>query len=292
MIGGYHHLVRYAAAPITVSARLRFHQARDLPVPPVTTLNDGWTQHAASDYATALADLLPTGPAWPRDLDAPLMLWVGGASQIWGDVDARAADLLTQESDPRSALELLPDWERNWGLPDPCLAEKLTIGDREIALVAKMTTLGGQSRPFFLGVAATLGYSARITEYAPFMCGISRCGDTRDVYGDWRWQLAQPTIRFYWTVHIGSLRNTPFRVGGGGGQCGIDPLLRIAMATDLVCLLTRWAPAHTQVIFDYSAVGGTPPEPPEANAHFLGRYAAPGGNAKLAALLNLTIWNP
>ena len=76
---------------------------------------------AATTMSTRLAALLPIGPAWPREYDSTLMALIGGLSQIWGDVDGRAADLLETESDPRTTVELLPDWERAWGLPDPCV---------------------------------------------------------------------------------------------------------------------------------------------------------------------------
>jgi uncharacterized protein YmfQ (DUF2313 family) len=52
---------------------------------------------------------------------------------------------------------------------------------------------------------------------------------------------------------------TWFRVGGSGGQTGVDPHLRIALATDLECLLRRWKPAHSDVVFDYSGDGISDP---------------------------------
>ncbi len=58
-------------------------------------------------------------------------------------------------------------------------------------------------------------------------------------------------MRFYWTIRVAGRRLSWFRCGTG--QCGVDPMLRIALATDLECVIRRWAPAHTQVIFDYSA---------------------------------------
>lgn len=215
---------------------------------------DKHVRRSGDDYAEALAADLPRGTAWPRDPDSVLMKVVAGLGQPYGFADGRAADLLEQESDPRSTIEILPEWERAFGLPDPCVAEPLSIGDRQIALVTKMTMLGGQSREFFIALAAALGYTIRITEYAPFMCGISQCGDTRDAFGDWRWEIGPPEIRFYWTIHVGAVRLTWFRTGGGGGQTGVDPMLRIALATDLECIIRRWKPAHTQVIFDYTSL--------------------------------------
>jgi uncharacterized protein YmfQ (DUF2313 family) len=135
-------------------------------------------------------------------------------------------------------------------LPDECVAEPLTIADRQTALITKMTMLGAQSRAFFIGLAAALGYDIRITEYAPWMFGISEFGDTRDEFGDPRWEIGPPEMRFYWTVHVGAVRLTWWRFGEA--EFGIDPHLRIALATDLECVIRRNKPAHTEVLFDYS----------------------------------------
>ena len=80
-------------------------------------MTDRHVRRSGDDYVDALAALLPTGPAWPREYDSTL----DGAArrpvaQIWGDVDGRAADLLEIESDPRTTTELLPDWEAAYGL--------------------------------------------------------------------------------------------------------------------------------------------------------------------------------
>ena len=206
------------------------------------------------------------------------MRWVAGCAAIWGDVDARSTDLVVTESDPRDTLELLPDWERAFGLPDPCLTAPQTIPDRRNALVAKLTIEGGQSRAFFVSAAQSIGYTIAIYEYQPVICGISRCGETRpdgaltisafrcgisrcgaDRLGqatltggqDWVWQLGAPTLRYYWKVKVLGTRVTWFRCGTG--VAGQDHLAEIAYAIDLECMIQRWRPAHTVVIFDYSA---------------------------------------
>jgi uncharacterized protein YmfQ (DUF2313 family) len=217
-------------------------------------------RRSGDDYGTAFLSLLPQGQAWPKYPGTTLDLACRGLAEYWGDVDGRAADLLERESDPRSTIELLPDWERNWGLPDPCYKKPLTIHDRQIALVLRMTMMGGQSREFFIGVAAFLGYTITITEYAPFMAGVSHCGDTRTpplnanpLIGDYRWYIGPPELRFYWTVHVTGARLTWFRAGSG--RAGVDHHLEIGLAEDLQCLLDRWKPAHTQIVFDYSNIG-------------------------------------
>jgi uncharacterized protein YmfQ (DUF2313 family) len=234
---------------------------------------DRHIRRSGDDYAQALISLLPQGQAWSRDPGSTLVRALTGLAMFWGFVDDRAADLLETESDPRTTIELLPDWERAWGLPDPCVAEPLTIGDRQTALVLKMTLLGAQSRAFFIGVAARLGYTITISEYAPFMAGVSNCGDTRTppldaaetanpLVGDFRWYIGAPEMRFYWTVHVSGMRLTWFRASKG--QAGVDPHLLIGRATDLECLLRLWKPAHTDIVFDYSGaetgdpMAGTP----------------------------------
>ena len=159
------------------------------PLEPYT--GDQHVTRTGDDYAVAMSDLLPQGQAWPRvwgddDETKPsnssvLMRVVRGLCRIWGDFEIRASKLLEMESDPRSTIELLPDWERNWGLPDPCYSEPQSISERQLALVMRMTLWGAQSREFFIGVAAMIGYTITITEYRPFFVAMDGCGDNRIV---------------------------------------------------------------------------------------------------------------
>ena len=245
-------------------------------------MSDKHVTRTGEDYADAMQALLPLGQAWPRANESALMRVVRGLCRIWGDFEMRASTLLEVESDPRSTIELLPDWERNWGLPDPCYTEPQSIAERQLALVMRMTMEGGQSRQFFIDVAAMIGYTITITEYRPFFIAMDRCGDSR-VYGvvppdpmrnEWNQPILNPRgdepvdngelsryphyglgpleVRYYWTVHVEEAKLTWFRVTSG--QTGVDPHLRIGVADDLECLLNRWKPAHTQIIFDYSGL--------------------------------------
>jgi uncharacterized protein YmfQ (DUF2313 family) len=217
-----------------------------------------YIQQTAADFAGVIADQLPFGTAWPRDADADLMKWCAGCAEVWDGVSARTAALAITESDPRATLDMLPEWERAFGLPDPCVAEPLTIVDRHKALIVRMTTLGRQDRAFFIKVAGLLGYQIRIREYSPFMFGVSRFGDTRpaapqdptDVYP--RWTMGPPEMRFVWTVYVTGAKLRWFRFGSG--EFGVDPMVRIGIATDLECVLRRWKPAHTEVVFNYGGV--------------------------------------
>lgn len=206
---------------------------------------DTWTQRTAVEYAAAIENELPTGAAWSREPDLGLMQWVAGCAQIWGDVAAAAALLLVVESDPRYTAALLPDWETAFGLPDPCVNKVLSLADRRTALVNKMTTQGGQSRAFFISVAAALGYTITINEFVPFQFGLSSFGGSHG-------EFQGPQCRFYWQVTITGPRLTRFQFGQS--SFGRDSFLEIIKAVDLECVFTRWKPAHTIVLFDYLGV--------------------------------------
>jgi len=266
------------------SPELKARTIGPLPLPaplPIRYTGDRHVRRSGDDYAHALASLLPVGAAWPREVERVIMNVVNGLAQIFGFVDSRAADLLERESDPRATIELLQDWERNWGLPDPCFAEPLTIADRQKMLVQKMTLIGAQDRQFFISVMAEVGHQIAIKEWAPFMAGVSRVGDTRGEYGemflpggpvptsgdpmggevdhrppvsgdsyDFRWEIGPPEMRFYWSIRVGQAKLSWFRCASG--QAGVDPHLRIGLATDLECLLQRWKPAHSEIVMDFS----------------------------------------
>lgn len=218
-------------------------------------------RHTADDYGEALLSLLTDGEAWPKEADSDLSALAYGLAAPFGDqFDRLAAMFLDQESDPRFTRALLAEWETAFGLPDDCVSEPLTTEDRIAALVQRITLEGGQSRAFFVRVAAWLGYTIEIVEFSPFMAGVSRCGDARDVRdpaGVPRWEIGPPEMRFYWKVLVADARLSWFRAGSG--QAGVDPHLRIGIASDLECLLRRYKPAHTEIVFDYSGLSGAGP---------------------------------
>ncbi|WP_158812072.1 YmfQ family protein [Beijerinckia sp. L45] len=203
---------------------------------------DTYVAHTAADYAQAIESELPQGAAWSREPDGPLMQWVTGCAQIWGDVSAAADTLMFVEADPRFTFEMLPDWEANYGLPDPCLTTVLSLNERRNALLQKITIQGAASRAFFIDFAASLGYAITITEYVPFQFGLSQFGGSHGAFQG-------PTARFYWTVKVESPRIARFSFGGS--SFGRDPFLEITRAEDLECVINRWKPTHTIVLFSY-----------------------------------------
>lgn len=217
-----------------------------LEIPPV----DVHVRRSGDDYSEAFLKLLPQGQAWPQYDDTTPVLTIEGLCEYWGFVDGRAADLLEIESDPRTTVELLPDWERNWGLPDPCFPDATSISARQKMLVLKMTLLGAQSRAFFEWVANWLGFTITIREWSPFMAGVSNCGDTRDASGIYRWEIGPPEMRFYWQIHVSQAGLIWFRAASG--IAGVDHHLTIIAPPDLACLFDRWKPAQTEIVFSFS----------------------------------------
>lgn len=192
-----------------------------------------------TDYLRQLQALLPQGAVWSREDDALLTKLLSAFAAGFSQVDARAGQLVN-ESDPRTAVELLSDWERVAGMPDPCVAasgQTQSTAQRRAALVARLTMLGGQSKAYFIALAASLGYTITITEYRPFRAGQSRSGDPVSTNWQFAWQVNAPLN----TV-------VPFR--SGNGVAG-DPIN--SWGNELIeCVISRFKPVHTTVVFAYT----------------------------------------
>lgn len=137
----------------------------------------------ARDYVADLEALLPTGGAWPRGEDTVYHQLNAGLAAEFARIDQRAADLL-EEMDPRTTTELLPDWERVAGLPDPCTAAPTTLEGRRAALTARLISRGGWSGgpsvPFLTVLIEALGYDTPVIRRfhrQPFTCE-SACNDS------------------------------------------------------------------------------------------------------------------
>lgn len=193
------------------------------------------------EYLGQLLALLPEGPVWPRDPSATMTaFWRAAARPRLALLDRACA--LRRESILCQSVELLPDYEFDYGLPDECdpNADTRTIAERQAALCDKSSSKGGQSIPYFESVAAKLGYEIDVEEMRAAIAGLSECGGD-DVCGD-------ETLRFWWLVHVPGPRVT-------WAECGLaeagDYLAEIAAAEDLECRLQKLKPAHTELIFSY-----------------------------------------
>lgn len=191
----------------------------------------------ADDYRRLLLQLLPQGMAWPRASDSTLARFLDAVAVEFSRVDQRAGALFAEVL-PATTSELLEEWERVAGLPDPCVADQpQTLQSRRAALVARLAGTGGQSIDYFIGLAADLGYTITIEEFRPFRVGAAVVGDSL-TNGDWAhtWRINGPEV----TV-------TAFRVG----QSVVGEPLRAWGNELLECRISGLKPAHTVLLFAY-----------------------------------------
>lgn len=192
----------------------------------------------ATDYLRQLQALLPPGPAWPKDDAATLTHLLSALAAELARVDGRALTLV-EEADPRTVAELFTDWERVAGLPDACaqaFGGDQTMAQRRAALVGRLTTLGGQSPAYFIGLAAALGYAITITEFR-----------VHTVNDDVEYPLIDESWTFAWQVNAALSTLTEITV-----ESTVEDPLAAWGNSLLECVINRLKPAHATVLFSYT----------------------------------------
>jgi len=189
----------------------------------------------SDQYLDQLQALLPQGAAWTREKGATLTKFLQGFADELARVDLRG-DQLIDEVDPRTTFEMIGDWERVAGLPDPCVGPGQTTAQRRSALLQKLVSVGGASRAYFIAVAAALGFTITISEFLE-----------HSVADDVEHQLFGADWAFAWQVN--SALNT---VGELTVEDTADDPLAWWSNVPLECVISRLKPAHTVVIFAYT----------------------------------------
>ena len=191
-----------------------------------------------TDYLHQLQALLPHGPAWPRDDTAALSRLLAALATELARVDGRAMQLV-EEADPRTVAELFADWERVTGLPDACAVAfggDQSMSQRRAALVGRLTTMGGQSSAYYVGLAAALGYAITISEFSE-----------HSVNDNVEHPLYGAAWNFAWQVNAALNTVTEFTIDSTVD----DPLATWGNAL-LECVINRLKPAQTTVLFSYT----------------------------------------
>lgn len=192
----------------------------------------------AAQYRDQVRALLPPGQAISRDAGTTIDDLLLALADEWARLDARGI-ALTVDVNPATTIEMLPDWERVAGLPDTCGgAQTETLQGRRADIVGRLAATGGQSRAYFIAVAAAIGYSITITEFRPFRVGLSGAGDGLS-NGDWV---------FTWRVNAPNTIITSFRVG----RSAVGEPLSVWGNERLECSIDEIKPAHTILQFAYS----------------------------------------
>lgn len=193
--------------------------------------------YTIDDISSRLVALLPRGRVWPRDISSVLAQTMKALAPTFWRLTQRA-DYLLIDAFPTTTTELLPEWEKSLGLPDPCIGPEPTLETRRNSVVARLTSKGGQSMGYFIALAETLGFTVTISQFAPFRVGISTVGTP--LYGR-AWA-------FHWEINAPTVTAIPFRVG----LSTVGEPLRTWNNAELECLIREYAPAQTTVGFHYS----------------------------------------
>lgn len=200
-------------------------------------MSDPVVSLGADDFRAMLQNLLPQGPAWPRETDSVQSRILAGAADGLARVHALAALLTEVEADPRLTTLLLPEWERAYGLPDPCTPLSPSLPQRRAALLARIAAQGGASPAYFVSVAAALGFAITITEFPVF----DTDSDVEAAINDEDWAFA-------WQVNGAGVTLQEIDVEEWTVE---DPLTTWGNNT-LTCTLRQIAPAHTILIFSFT----------------------------------------
>lgn len=190
-------------------------------------------------WLSALQAMLPPGRAFTRDPDAVLTKLLTAIAKVFLDAQLKFEALMLQ-ADPRRATSMLPDWERTLGLPDRCTPAGQQLVDRQRAAYQRLTEEGGQSAPYFIGLAEKLGEAGvTITKFKRFQC-TSDCNDALYSTADkfvWRVNIPRPALNARWMT------------------CNSNCTSALQEYTPSVieCALDERKPAESNVIFAYAA---------------------------------------
>lgn len=206
-----------------------------------------------SSSVTVPSDAL-SAPDSDSLITAGLSFWPPGAA--WGSPDGQAVSLssslarftrvllspfewlyargfrLALEANTQTVSELLPDWERDHGLPEACFTGEQTASQRLTALRRKVMAEPLSHPEDFVRVAAHFGFTIEIEEPNIFECGASECGGYHEAGS-----AAQET---YAIVRVRNSAETFFEIGLS--ECGVDRLYDLVGSSDVLCFLRQQLP--------------------------------------------------
>lgn len=160
---------------------------------------------------------------------------LGAEANLMDDVKASARRVLGSIT-PFYASMTLADWERVY---DVVPRDGATQQERRQNVLVKMAATGGLSIPYFISLAASLGYVITITEPRAFQAGVNRAGDRLFIEG----------IRWVWQVNVLGSNTPKYRFRAGASAAG-EPLLAFGVSI-LESTFKDLKPAFTDCYFTY-----------------------------------------
>lgn len=199
-------------------------------------------------YAALIRKLFPKGWAWNFGPD--LKLLIDSLAYEPARVEARTYDFL-DELDPLTSFEMLDDWERLLFIPDECTPPgEVSLFERRVRVLQKLTTGGGQSKDFFKLIASQLGYDADIIDvknYQDFRAGKGRAGDAISNSTEPGGGTSSTGWAYTFQIKAPAALVRYFRAGQGVAG---DRLV-IFQNDTLECVIRKFAPAHVTVLFNF-----------------------------------------
>ncbi|MCO6512851.1 MAG: YmfQ family protein [Snodgrassella sp.] len=137
--------------------------------------------------------------------------------------------------DPRTSGNYIARWEELLNLD----SSGKNGQQRILAVITKINETGGLSIPYFMQMAASIGYDITITEPQPFRAGVNRAGD----------KLAREDIMWVWWVNIRNADSRATRFRAGMSTAGD----RLTAYGDVIIesVLKELKPAFTDIRFTY-----------------------------------------
>lgn len=188
-----------------------------------------------TDYQRALIQLLPTGPAWPQEPDSTLGRLLHGLADGFTRLDAELDELALRETMPRTAVQLLEDWEAFLGLPD-CGSLGDTVEKRQIEAQAKFTMAASLNVRFLEELALEHGYVVKIEQMYPHHC-----------MRDCMYALIPQDVKF--TAYV-TVYNYVDKYNATCLDGCMTPLV-VFESGDLECLFERYGAGHEVFIYYY-----------------------------------------
>lgn len=185
----------------------------------------------AESYAEMLWALMPPGQLFARSDESRIGQVLLAIAEEMARIGAKIEGLL-DESDPRTALEYLADWERAVGLPDGCAPAVASIEARRARAAQRLVTLGSLTPAFIISqVQAALGIVVEIVEYVPGASG-------------W-WEPGIPTVPSWGGWWFDVISDAVTAIYATMGSTVMGQPLGALQNEQIECVIDRLKPAHT-----------------------------------------------
>jgi uncharacterized protein YmfQ (DUF2313 family) len=164
------------AGVATVNTRLPLSGAGSLTL---EGTSQGTAEGPFAAFLSSLQSLLPPGKAWTRDPSTVVTKVLRGFVPELVRVQDRI-DTLLRELNPGEAVELLPEYELAYGLPDACSTLGDSIEARQADVLSRLREDAGHNPADYIAIADASGYTGALVyrhPFPPFTVGESGAGE-------------------------------------------------------------------------------------------------------------------